>query len=471
MSGNQTSHTQVLAHLARLRRRALLLLAAEALALCLALALGLSLVALSLEAWFFVPPPWRAVLGLMVVIGPCLALGLVLGRGLPACLSLRALGLRVEASCPQLQQQLISTLELWQNARATQLYSASLLEATLEGAAGLLAQVDPAQVIGTGPARCRLRQLSAAAAVVALAWLAAGESLGEALHRCAHPLTAFARPARTRIALEPGDTEVVKGSDLALQLHFAGVRPPSARLKWREAEASAWQEEELALDADSLRYLFKQVQRPFAYQAQAGEGLTPVFQVRVIEPPVVQRLRLEYHYPAYSGLPVRSDEENGDISGLAGTQVLLEVEASQPLASAELVRDDTLRQALQLEGSRARTSLNIERDGHYHLELKDTKGIRSRDPIRYAIQVLHDAPPSVALAEPGRDLDLPKDLNINLRVEAADDFGVARLSLVWRLNNRGEQRRDLPFRADRQVSLAYTWDLGALDLLPEDRVF
>ena len=464
-------HTQILAHLGRLRRRALLLVVAEALALALALALVLGLAGLCLEAWFFVPPPWRVGLGLVVVIAPCLALGLQLGRGLPACLSLKALGLRVEARCPQLQQQLISTLELWQDPRAAQLYSASLLEATVERAAGLLAQVAPAQVIDAGPCKRRLRQLGGTALAALLAFALAGESLGDALHRCAHPLTAFARPSRTRIALTPGDAEVVKGTDLALQLRFEGVRPPSAHLKWRDPEGTLWQEEELALDADSLRYLFKQVQRPFAYQVEAGEGRTPVYQVQVIAPPVVQRLRLEYHYPAYSGLPVRSDEENGDISGLAGTQVLLELEASQPLATAELVRDDTLRQAMQVEGVRARTGLTIEREGHYHLELRDQKGVASRDPIRYLIQVLRDAPPSVALAEPGRDLDLPKSMNVGLKVEAADDFGVGRLSLIWRINDQADQRRDLPFRAGRQVSLAQTWALGDLDLLPEDRVF
>lgn len=114
MSATQT-HAQLLAHLARLRRRALLLLAGEALALALALGLILGLVTLGLEAWFYVPPPWRVVLGLAVVVVPCLVLGLVLGRGLPACLSLKALCLRVEARCPQLQQQLISTLELWED--------------------------------------------------------------------------------------------------------------------------------------------------------------------------------------------------------------------------------------------------------------------------------------------------------------------------------------------------------------------
>ncbi|MBI2505093.1 MAG: hypothetical protein HYW07_17890, partial [Candidatus Latescibacteria bacterium] len=195
MSSADAFYIQLLAQLARLRRRALLLLGAEALALALALALGLFLVVLALEAWFFVPPPWRAGLGLAAGLVPCLALGLMLGRGLPGCLSLKALGLRVEARCPQLQQQLISVLELWQDPRAAQLYSASLLQATLERAVGQLAQVDPAQVIGAGPALRRLRQLGGVGLVLLLALALAGESLGEALQRCAHPLTAFARPA------------------------------------------------------------------------------------------------------------------------------------------------------------------------------------------------------------------------------------------------------------------------------------
>jgi len=470
MSASPALHAHLLAHLARLRRRALLLLLGEVLALALGLGLLLALVALGLEAWLFVPPPWRAGLGLAGVAIPNLVLGLQLSRRLPSLLSLKALALRVEGRCPQLQQHLISTLELWENPRAASLYSASLLGATLERATRLLAQVEPAQVFATAPLLARLRQLGGAGVVGLLAWLGAGQSLGAALDRCAHPLTAYARPSRTRLALEPGDAEVVKGADLALRLRLAGERPPSARLQWRE-EASPWQEEELALDADSLRYLFKRVQRPFAYRVEAGEGSTPEYQVRLIEPPVVQRLRLEYHYPAYSGLPVKSDEENGDITGLAGTRVLIELEASQPLAGTELVRGDTLPQPMQVEGARARTELTIARAGHYHLELLDLKQVASRDPIRYAIQVLEDAPPSVALAEPGRDLDLPENLKVGLRVEAADDFGVARLSLVWRINSEAEERRDLPLRPGRQLSLAQTWDLGGLDLLPEDRVF
>ncbi|MFC1527044.1 DUF4175 family protein, partial [Candidatus Latescibacterota bacterium] len=217
------------------------------------------------------------------------------------------------------------------------------------------------------------------------------------------------------------------------------------------------------------------------YRVRAGDGESPVYRVTVIDPPAVQRLQLSYHYPDYSGLSPRL-EDGGDVRALGGTRVELEARASKPLAAAwivfrpprepegavdrlpALVEDDVARASWVLEPGGARSS------GYYHLELEDVRGIGNRDPIRYTIEVLADAPPEVAVTDPGRDADLPESQRVAVAVEAADDYGVSGLGLVYRVNDGLERRLDLAIAPARQVRLPYLWDLTELGLLPEDRI-
>ena len=48
---------------------------------------------------------------------------------------------------------------------------------------------------------------------------------------------------------------------------------------------------------------------------------SPVYTLKVVDLPYVQRLELEYHFPAYTGLEPRKIEDGGDIAVLRGTEV------------------------------------------------------------------------------------------------------------------------------------------------------
>ena len=275
------------------------------------------------------------------------------------------------------------------------------------GRAALLRAANPAQILDRRPLYAYLRLLGSATAVALLCGVLFGDDLAQAAQRCAHPLTAYERPPRTLITVRPGNLEIIKGDDATLQVHFAGDKPRRARIVRRPSAEAPYQTEELVVDrADSVTYTFPQVQRSFHYAIAVGDDRSPEYEVRVIDPPAVKRLRLHYQYPAYSRLPDRIEEEGGDIQGLPGTRVALEVTANKPLSKAALVLDDTLSLAPQLDGATARIALQIERPGSYHIDLVDRKGATNRDPIRYAIQVREDQKPVVAITDPGRDSDL-----------------------------------------------------------------
>ena len=431
-----------------------------------------------LEALFFLSPPWRTGLGILALLATGGVLAFALKRHLPVLLSQHRFALFVERRCPPLQQRLISALEL-SDADSTR-HSPALLTAASERAVALLRVANPAQILDRRPLYAYLRLLGGAVAIALLCGALFGDDLAQAAQRCAHPLTAYERPPRTLITVQPGDLEVIKGDDATLQVHFAGDKPRRARIERRPSAEAPYQTEELVVDrADSVAYTFPQVQRSFRYAIAVGDDRSPEYEVRVIDPPAVKRLRLHYQYPAYSQLPDRIEEEGGDIQGLPGTRVALEIAANKPLSKATLVLDDTLSIAARLDGATARVAFQIERTGAYHIALVDRKGATNRDPIRYAIQVREDQKPVVAIVDPGRDSDLPESLKVLLKAEASDDFSVEEIALVYRVNNGSEQRRALPIspsaelrsKSQREVLISHIWDLSAANLLPEDRIY
>ena len=460
----------ILAPLTALRRRAFVLAFGSGAVLCLAAGLGLGLLWVLLEALLFLSPLWRTGLGILALLGTGGVLAFALRRHLPTLLSQQRFALFVERRCPPLQQRLISALEL-SDADPT-LHSPALLAAVSERAAALLRAADPSQILDRRPLYTYLRLLGGAAAVALLCGVLFGDELAQAAQRCAHPLTTYERPPRTLITVQPGDLEVIKGEDATLQVHFAGHKPRRARIMRRASIEAPYQIEELVVDrADSVAYTFPQIQRSFRYAIAADDDRSPEYEVRVIEPPAVTRLRLHYQYPAYSQLPDRIEEEGGDIQGLPGTRVALEIAANKPLSKATLVLNDTLSIPAQFDAATARVAFQIERTGAYHIALVDRKGATNRNPIRYAIQVREDQKPEVAITDPGHDSDLPESLKVLLKAEASDDFSVEEIALVYRVNNGPEQHRALPISPQREVLVSHIWDLSATSLLPEDRIY
>ena len=465
---NSDSLRPLLVPLAALRRRALALALGSGVVLALAAGLGLGLLWVLLEALFFLSPPWRVGLGLLALLSTGGVLAVDLKRRLPVLLSLHRFALFVERRCPPLQQRLISALELSDTDPA--LHSPALLAAARERAAALLRAAHPSQILDYRPLYAHLRLLGGVAGVVLLCGALWGDDLATAAQRCAHPLTAYERPPRTLITVHPGDLEVVKGDDATLHVHFAGDKPRRARIVRHAGTAAPYPSEDLVVDrADSVAYTFPRVQRSFRYAIAVGSDRSPEYEVRVIDPPAVQHVRLHYQYPAYSRLPDRIEEGGGDIEGLLGTRVAVEIAANKPLSKASLVRDDTL--AAQLDSATARVAFQIERSGAYHIALTDRQGATNRDPIRYAIQVRADQKPEVALVAPGRDSDLPESLKVLLEAEASDDFSVEAIDLVYRVNNGPEQRQPLPINPQLEVLVSHVWNLSAANLLPEDRIF
>ncbi len=464
-------YTDILQHLGVVRRRAIWLALGAAILIGLLSLLVLGTLWISLEALFYLTPIWRTSIGIIAVLASFTTAILYFQQQFSTRLSLPQLGHFLENKLPELQERLTSTLELWPDQRAHQLYSSSLLQAMLAETVELLHRLKPQQLFTVAMLKPHARRLGLGTAALLGLYSIFSPALDAALQRCRQPLTHFARQASTQLAVKPGNIEVVKGDDAILKVHFAGSKPRTVRIQRRSVVDAPWDKEDLIVEpSDSLVYAFKQIKHPFSYQVLANDGQSPIYHVSVIDPPRVQHLELHYQYPSYSGLADRIDTQNGDISALIGTRIQFTGQANKPLTNAALVLNDSLQLPARVEALTFYSKLTIGKSGRYHWALEDRKGIRNRAPIHYAIHVVEDTPPKIAIIVPGRDIDLPDDRTIQLTIEADDDFGIAALTLFYRINDTTWQHHKIDAPAGRLLSLDHIWNLEGLDLLPEDQI-
>ena len=458
-------------HLKRFQRKLLLSDLAYVFLAGLLAALVLGWCWVALEAALYLAPGMRAAAGVGAALLSAAALAVLLGKRIPVHLGVENVALLIEEHCPQLRQRLITSLELGKDHHSEVRFSRALFLATLRRT------VDDLRVLDLSPLLRRRDIANRALRAGGIALAAFGsfaifdETLGAAAIRCAHPLTQFERTPRTHISVEANEGMVVAGENLAIQIRFAGDLPHAATVLSREETASEYTRQRLLVGGiDSLNFTFESVKRSFSFMVEANDGTSAIHEVEVIDPPVTEKIRLRYQFPEYSGLPAAVEEETGDVRCLRGTRVAVDIFASKPLAAASLVLNDSIRLQAAVTDARASTAFVVESAGSYVVALRDRFGVANRNPIRYSILAVDDAFPQISITEPGVDMDLPDDMRVTLGMEAVDDYGITKLTLVHRINEGPSTQAPMTFVPGSDVRVQWEWDLSTWDLLPEDQV-
>ena len=334
--------------------------------------------------------------------------------------------------------------------------------------------------------------------------LAAPGAFLDASSRLLAPTAHFQRPAPFRLALTPGDAELVKGDSLAVTVRArptAQGRTLPTRLTLQVQAGLGKETEEhvekltlapvrgdSAARTQRFRHVFTGVRTGFRYRAVAEANGRPLRTdwgtARVSERPRVQRLQVTLQPPSYSGLPERTLAPGaGDVTALPGTQVTVNARLEGPTTQHALLRFSPSGDVdtLSLADGTARGTFPLSGDDDsYRLALRSESGAQNADPIRYRLRTTSDAAPTVSLTAPAPEASLTDALRPQLRWQMSDDFGFASQRLYYRLAERrhGEAMDDFasvkvpvdrPGLRDQQVT--YDWVLRqttGLDLVPGD---
>lgn len=163
--------------------------------------------------------------------------------------------------------------------------------------------------------------------------------------------------------------------------------------------------------------------------------------------PLVGDVRITYIYPRYTGLPRHVVEgSTGDVIAPRGSQVLIQMRALRSARKALLLMGESGEAgqvAVKLEDGRLTAALSVNEDGLYRVWLEPLFGRSVRELRAHRIVAQPDQAPEVDIAAPADRLELPVPRPVEVGYQARDDFGLAKLDLVYRINDGPEQRLPL----------------------------
>src|SRR5260221_6670294 len=115
------------------------------------------------------------------------------------------------------------------------------------------------------------------------------------------------------------------------------------------------------------------------------------------------------------------------------------------------------------------TSMKVVDDNSYRVALADGDGFSSSGDTEYFIRTLADRPPEGRLRKPAGDRNVTRREEVGIEAPAEDDYGVARLELVYSVRGGTETAVPLPITPrSTTVSGRHTLFLEDLDVKPGD---
>lgn len=299
--------------------------------------------------------------------------------------------------------------------------------------------------------------------------------------RLSQPWLADGGPATVGLYLTDGPREILAGQDVVVAAaDFGdGTMPVACEVRsgtglWRQVTCLR-QGRFAGEPAQRWEAQLNDLQESFTYRFRR-EGLTTASRrVEVRHPPLLTRLAGRVIPPAYTGLAAQDlPHLPSYLELLAGSRLRWRGLVNHPVhwAVAISTAGDTV--PLITRGDSVRGEIVVDAPLTYSFHLRDAEGLASESRLDYELAVLIDALPQVRLWRSQDDGLLPVAGIVQLRGEAADDFGLARVDLLCRREEGHlwqESRREV---ADPWERLT-VWDAGdaarSVTVRPEAREF
>jgi hypothetical protein len=379
-----------------------------------------------------------------------------------------------------IKDRLADALQVFEKHRANpEGYSLELADASLRDIDAEMKEIDFRAVEQTDGAKKFFKYFTGCAAALLVGFAVFNATFSSAAFRLMHPMTDFPKYSGVTLRVTPGDLEVVKGENVAIEARVAGASISDAMLVMKPEGARDYQKHELSSRTDSsFSYVIEDIREDVTYFVEAADEKSREYRITVVEPPFVRNLQIKLTYPRYSKLGSQFLDENvGDVSALKGTEVELSLKTNKTVKEAKVVFSDSTEKLLRVAGQDVSGQFRLMQSGAYHIDLLDKQDRPSADPIEYRLTVLEDQSPFVQITFPAQDVDLGEDMLLPLTIEAQDDFGFTKARIGYQILEGGMNERELQYQnlslpepSSDKLLINYTWELSKLNIFPEDVV-
>ena len=325
-------------------------------------------------------------------------------RPLARRVSDQQVALYLEEHEPSLHELLLSAVDAGSSVRDPEKTgeSAAMLERLVESAIEKCQETD----LGRGLERRSLWRSVAVMGGIAVA-AAAIFTIGPAYLRQGAlavlvPVSGVEAASPYRIDVQPGNATVARGADVTVTANLSGFTATEVDIFTRIGDGAPFERAAMIASGDegAFETIFFGLRQSLDYFVQAAGVRSSVFRIEAAELPFVDRLELEYVFPAYTGLEPRQIEDGGDIAVLRGTTVRLRVHSTLATTSGRIVRGEQDEAPLAVnEDGTLSGSFDVREDGTYRIDLASPAGNLVSASPQYAIDVMDDEAPVVSFCE------------------------------------------------------------------------
>jgi hypothetical protein len=379
--------------------------------------------------------------------------------------------LYLEEHEPRLQATLISAVEASRAGRPVQ--SSALVNRLVEQAIERCAELDAAHRVEQTPLRRWGAVLGAVAVAAALAILVGPAFIRNAVSAMLLVSRDVEAAAPYRIEVKPGNAKVPKGADQSVTAMLSGFDSDDVMVMAQRTPGGKYEAVPLVKQGSGYEGMLFDVMAPLKYYVEARGVKSAEYTLTVVDLPYVQRMDLEYRFPAYTGMEPEKVEDGGDIAVLRGTEVRVHITPTMKTQGGRIALNDKDSVPLTLESDGTLSgAFKADRDGFYRVELQAPTGEKVTASPQYTIDVLADQAPTVTFRKPGRDTSVSPIEELFVEANADDDYGVRDLELVYSVNGGPEKTVKLFDGQKRltEVTAGHTFYLEEMNVQPGDSV-
>ncbi len=387
--------------------------------------------------------------------------------------------LKVGAYFPQVKDELLNAMQLVEIIESKNSFSGELRDAAFKQVYNKTHSVNFAEAVSFNQAK-KVFRFFLGSLVLATLLIIFVPGLQNASGRILRFNREFVPPAKFSFQISPGNKEVTKGQEINIAVRVIGPTPAYVNIAIKYKEQTEFEYKDLTIDSSGLyRFSIPVARSSFEYFIKAEDVSSDIFNIRVIDKPVIKNLDLKIIPPAYSKQAEINQQDNGNVTSLTGSQMqFLIATTKENLKSAKLFFDDSTEFQLKLQGRNALGTYRIKKDENYRIIITDKDGNQNENPVTYSIKALTDAFPSIEIVEPNKNVNLGNDDRLPLLLKISDDYGFTNLKLHYRLSSsRYEKPKEEFSSQDIQISksvkeedINYVWNLSSLNLGVEDVV-
>jgi hypothetical protein len=457
----------------RVQSRRRMLLAWRGTLAALAAGGGLLLLAAGLEWQYFLSDPVRWNLAALTWITGLTAGWLCGWSGWIRPMDARTIAAVADRIAPELKGDLLAAWELHHGEASrgeTTRFASSLRQRVKVSVTERAAQVDTTRMLPWNLVRKNLLQALLVVSTFTGLWVGFGDDFLVRALRVGAPFLDLERVSAVKIrVVEPGQGvhAVAKHSQFELLVAVTGVldNPPAVHVEGMQPVLMQ------SSGGGTFRVKLIAGETDLAFHVRAGDGMTKRSIIAVRERPALQQFSKQVTLPAYlDSASFEEVSEQGNLSAVQGSTARVSGRFTEPVSEVSVVfvpeegPKAGTEQALALESlspdGHVVFSAPVDHSGTYRIRaVSRAWGIESDPTLTHEVRALIDAPPTVSVDIPEKNLTVSAGSTVQLTGTISDDYRLKQCVQQMKWDAGRWKDMDLGIGNTREMAVDRTWNV------------